>query len=71
MSSNERKVSSTDRRGFLRSVVVAGSGAVVGLSAAGSVASAASEDTEQERSPVAAGYHETQHVLDYYRTVSF
>lgn len=63
----------SDRRGFLKSAVVAGGAAA----AAGALSSNVANADDQTNKPVdqnsekAAGYHETAHIRQYYRLARF
>ncbi len=63
----------SDRRGFLKSAVVAGSAAA----AAGAISSNSASANDQADKPVtkdsakAAGYRETAHIREYYRLARF
>jgi len=61
-----------DRRMFLKGAAVAGgAAALTAVSAAGLVEPAAESDTESDSGAAdktaSKGYHETQHIKDYYR----
>lgn len=69
-NNNDRlREAGVSRRGFLRDLLATGSGlaAVAALGNAQAEAAAESSPTEASES---RGYHETQHIRDYYRTAA-
>jgi len=60
------------RRGFLKGMLI-GSGAAVVAIASGGANAAPKEETGavEEKKAGSQGYHETPHVLDYYKTAQF
>jgi len=57
----------TDRRKFVKGVAVATGAATVAMASGGAAAALPEEETRAETEG-SKGYHETQHVLDYYDT---
>ncbi|MCP1673609.1 nitrous oxide reductase [Natronocella acetinitrilica] len=58
------------RRTFLKTMAATG-GAVAVTAGLGTAAAAAPEDTSTEVTDEVRGYHETQHIRDYYARADF
>ena len=62
---------SVRRRDFLRNSLFAGAGAALVVLTADEASAATPAQPESKPTGAKAGYQETQHIRDYYRTASF
>ena len=59
------------RRKFLKNAALAGGAAGVAVASRGVVAQATPEDAKAPTAPRSQGYHETQHIAEYYQKARF
>ena len=67
---NSKLVDRDSRRNALKGMVVLGGAAAVSASTSVSVADIASEE-EISETPKSLGYHQTEHIREYYRLARF
>jgi hypothetical protein len=68
MKDDKKQALATDRRKFLRGSLMTGMGVAAAATLPGTVLAAESEVAPKEEGQ--KGYHLTQHILDYYKTMA-
>lgn len=71
--SEKTKTPGSDRRAFLRGVAVAGGATAVAVAGGAAVAdvSVGKAEVAKAKAKAGTGYHETDHIRDYYRLAQF
>jgi hypothetical protein len=67
----KNKETTSGRRGFLKGVVVAGSGAAVAITASKMISPEQVEAAPGKEDNSSKGYHLSEHINAYYKTTSF
>jgi nitrous oxide reductase len=69
--SEKTKTPGSDRRAFLKGVAVAGGATAVAVAGGAAVADVSAGKAEVAKAKVGTGYHETDHIREYYRLAQF
>ncbi len=71
--SEKSKTPRSDRRAFMKGVAVAGGATAVAVAGGAAIADVSAEKTQTAKAKAegSQGYHETDHIREYYRLAQF